>query len=149
MSTLYPVLLENKVILDDPPTAVVSCAQGELHELGARMVSDFLELDGWNVHFFGANMPSSETLEAVEEIRPDVVFLSVTMLFHVRDAAALIARLRERMPARPPWILVGGYPFKTDDELWRKVGADGSAADAEDAAELGARLLKAAPPRGR
>lgn len=37
-------------------------------------------------------------------------------------------------------ILVGGYPFKLAPELWKMVGADGSASGAREAIALGNRL---------
>jgi methanogenic corrinoid protein MtbC1 len=36
---------------------------------------------------------------------------------------------------------VGGYPFNVMPALWRKIGADGYAADAEGAVEIGNRLI--------
>lgn len=41
-------------------------------------------------------------------------------------------------------ILVGGCRFKTDPELFRKVGADASAADAETALTVAEELLEGA-----
>ena len=38
-------------------TALVACAEGELHSLGVRMVADFLDADGWDVLFVGALSP--------------------------------------------------------------------------------------------
>jgi len=37
-------------------------------------------------------------------------------------------------------ILVGGYPFKVEPELWKTIGADGSANGAREAIELANRL---------
>ena len=38
-------------------------------------------------------------------------------------------------------ILVGGYPFKVAADLWRSVGADGYADNAEDSVKVAAKLL--------
>ena len=40
-----------------------------------------------------------------------------------------------------PKIIVGGYPFRIDIDLWKKVGADGQAEDAETAVEMGEKLV--------
>ncbi len=62
MSQLYPYIF---VAVERRGTAVASCVSGDLHELGARMVCDFLELDGWSTHFFGANMPGAGVARTV------------------------------------------------------------------------------------
>lgn len=40
-------------------------------------------------------------------------------------------------------VLVGGYPFNVDLDLWRRIGADGCARDAAEAIELAKRLAAA------
>jgi methanogenic corrinoid protein MtbC1 len=42
---------------------------------------------------------------------------------------------------RDPKIIVGGYPFRVDTDLWKKVGADGQAVDAETAVEMAEKLV--------
>jgi len=42
---------------------------------------------------------------------------------------------------RDPKIIVGGYPFIVDKELWKKVGADGPAENAESAVEMAEKLV--------
>ena len=39
-------------------------------------------------------------------------------------------------------ILVGGYPFNLARDLWRQVGADGHAPDAQEAVWAATRLLE-------
>ena len=38
-------------------------------------------------------------------------------------------------------IIVGGYPFNIDKDLWKKVGADGQAVDAETALKIADNLV--------
>jgi methanogenic corrinoid protein MtbC1 len=47
-------------VLDSASGKVVTlaCVEGELHEVGARMASDFLEMAGFDVRFLGANVPT-------------------------------------------------------------------------------------------
>ena len=35
----------------------IACVEGELHDLPARLAADYLELDGFDVRYLGANMP--------------------------------------------------------------------------------------------
>jgi methanogenic corrinoid protein MtbC1 len=139
MSQLYPYLFATERI---GRRLVASCVGDELHELGVRMVADFFELEGWDTYYLGANAPANTILEMVERQEADVLGISATMAFHVSKVAALIDRVRRDAAGRSITILVGGYPFNVAPGLWRELGADGCASDAQGAVDLGNRLLE-------
>ena len=128
MSQLYPRIFsaEKKGL-----RLVAACVGGDLHEIGLRMVADFFELEGWDTFFLGANTPISGTLQQVADRTPHVLAISATMSLHVQAVADLIAATRAT--PNPPHILVGGAPFNSMPDLWKDVGADGSARDAAEA----------------
>lgn len=128
MSQLYPYLFTGE---RKARRAITFCINGELHEIGARMVSDYLEMEGWDSYYFGANTPPESVVRSVQELRPHIVAISATMTFHVSRVAALIQMLRERCGGDTFRIIVGGYPFNLVPELWQTVGADGYAPNAE------------------
>jgi methanogenic corrinoid protein MtbC1 len=65
------------------------------------------------------------------------------MTFHLTRVREIVESVRaEGDDVRIP-IMVGGYPFNLDDELWRKVGADGYAPDARSAVDVAAGLVSA------
>jgi methanogenic corrinoid protein MtbC1 len=123
---------------------VAACVGGELHEIGVRMVADFFEMEGWDTYYLGSNTPERAVLEAIDSRKADVLALSATMTFYVSAVAELIARVREgiRTPLR---ILVGGYPFLLAPDLWRQVGADGYAGDAQQAVVVANQLVGGEP----
>ena len=41
-----------------PQRILVACVEGELHCIGARMVADLLDIEGWSVDFLGADVPT-------------------------------------------------------------------------------------------
>ncbi|MCX7787440.1 MAG: cobalamin B12-binding domain-containing protein [Spirochaetes bacterium] len=122
---------------------LVACIGKELHEIGARMVADFFELEGWDSYFIGANTPSESILQTVSDRRPDVVGLSVTLTVHLSELRSLVPRLKAINPV--PKILVGGYPFNLAPTLFKRVGADGYGADAESAVLVANKLVGSAP----
>jgi methylmalonyl-CoA mutase cobalamin-binding domain/chain len=140
MSQLYPHLFGADRI---GRRLVATCVGDELHELGARMVADFFEMEGWDTYYVGANTPAESILQTVAEQEADVLGISATMTFHLRDVAALIAKVRRAPGGGDATILVGGYPFNVAPDLWRDVGADGHARDAEAAPGLATRLVEA------
>lgn len=123
--------------------AVITGVEGELHQLGANMVADLLEMDGWNVRFLGTQMPHDGIIEAAKEMGADLVGISATMLFNVPQVGELIGRLREELSDAPPRIVVGGSAFRADPEAWMGVGADAIGRDLSDAIEVVRKLSEA------
>lgn len=117
-------------------TVVVSAGPNEFHEIGARMVADFMEMAGWDVVYLGANTPTVELLECIKKHTAFAVALSVATVFNIDNANQTIKVLKEDMETSNCKILIGGLAFSTVPELWREIGADGSADNAENAVEV-------------
>lgn len=122
---------------------VATCVGSELHEVGLRMVTDFFEMDGWDTYYLGSNVPLSSIMQTITERKADVLAISATMTFHIPLVADLIKQVRISDSNRHIKILVGGYPFNTEPELWRQVGADGYASNAEHAITTANTLIAA------
>lgn len=136
MAQLYPYIFSAK---RKGARMVAASVGDELHELGIRMVADFFEMAGWDTYYFGASTPPRDLIAAIAEHRPNVVALSATLTTHLMRVAEVIDALHA-IPNRP-FILVGGYPFNISSDLWRRLGADGTAVDARGAVQLAESLL--------
>jgi methanogenic corrinoid protein MtbC1 len=130
MATLAPTLEEEPAVRQ---RIVLTCADGELHELGLRMLGDFLEGDGWEVLYLGAVTPATALGSFLADVRPAAVGLSVTLTTHLDLARTTISTIRERSEA---YILVGGGAFCGDASVARDIGADDFAPDAGAASKL-------------
>ncbi|MCX7876712.1 MAG: cobalamin-dependent protein [Melioribacteraceae bacterium] len=133
ISQLYPFLFSG---LNKKRKILVTCAQGELHEIGARMIADFFEMDGWNSYFLGANTPINSLISSINKIKPDLVAISTTMTFNLSSTSFIIEKIKSDNSLNNLKIIVGGYPFLISENLWKKVGADGFAPNAENALQL-------------
>jgi methanogenic corrinoid protein MtbC1 len=94
----------------EPPLsykALVACVPGEEHEMGAEIVENYLEMKGWKVHFMGHIAPLEDILKTIQTTKPNVVFLSVSMIANLPAAKALALKIRETMPEVK--ILIGGH----------------------------------------
>jgi methanogenic corrinoid protein MtbC1 len=141
MSQLYPYITgASRDKKEAVCLAIAVC--GEFHDIGARMVADFMEMDGWKTFFLGNNLCNEDIVKAAVNHKPDVLALSATMFFNVESIARAIRAIRAVDGLGDTVILVGGRPFNQDPELWRKVDADGFALSAEEAVELANRLVK-------
>jgi MerR family transcriptional regulator, light-induced transcriptional regulator len=139
MSQLYPYLFTGE---KKNRKLVTTCVPEELHEVGARMVTDFFEMDGWDTYYLGANMPIESLVRYLSEIKPQCLAISATMTFHVSVVEEMIRKIRAAHEVSSDLkILVGGYPFIVAEGLWKKVGANGYAPNAMEAVELADKLV--------
>jgi methanogenic corrinoid protein MtbC1 len=103
-------------------TAVVTCSPGELHAVGAQMVSDFLEADGWRVLMLGADAPPDAVAATVREHGAELVALSTALPAHLLPAA-LTCQALQRVEPRP-LVVAGGQAYRGDRTRALAVGAD-------------------------
>lgn len=139
MSQLYPYIFASE---RKGRRMVVTCVGGELHEIGARMVADFFEMEGWDTYFLGANTPIEGVLRAIAERNAEVLAVSATMTFHIDKVSSLISEVRRAGMDENTKILVGGYPFNIAPNLWQSVGADAYARDAQQALTVAEGMAK-------
>lgn len=136
MAQLYPMLFKGEL---KQKHVIVACVGGELHELGARMVADIFELEGWDSYFIGANTPLRDLLKTISEKKVDLVALSVTMTYNLPELKEYVQEIHKNLSNVK--IMVGGYPFNASPTLWQKIGADAWAPDAVQAVQKAERLL--------
>lgn len=130
MSGLYQYIFN----MDRNGKTLVACSiSGELHEMGIRMVADYFEMEGWDTYYLGTNLPEKQIETYLIEYKADILALSVTLPLHVSKAAALIKSIKTNPSTQHVKIMVGGYPFINNPELWQRVSADGFAQNAEQA----------------
>ena len=139
MGQLYPHIFSGERA---GRTFVAACIGGDLHEIGLRMVADFMEMAGWDTYYLGADVPTDAIVRTLAERGADVLGISVTMPFHLAAAERLIAAVRAREATRDVKILVGGMPFNALPMLWQKTGADGFARDAQQAVQVAVSLVE-------
>jgi methanogenic corrinoid protein MtbC1 len=108
-------------------TCLSLTVSGEYHEIGSRMVADFLEMEGWKAVFLGSNLSLQDILQAARDHRPAVLALSATMAYNVDSATRLVRLTRESQKLQSVGILVGARP-STGSRSWKRTGADGAAA---------------------
>ncbi len=116
--------------------AVIAAAPGEYHEIGAWMISDLLEHDGWQIRYLGANTPIADLLDLLRSFQPEILVLSVTMPFNILQAREIVATVRNDYNLGKVRIMVGGRIFNDIDGLWQSTGAHGFSANVQGAVKL-------------
>ncbi|MDB4977171.1 MAG: Cobalamin (vitamin B12)-binding protein [Myxococcaceae bacterium] len=136
MSKLYPHLPRSA---PNGLRALVACVPGELHDVGARMGADFLEMAGFDVEFLGTKIPTASLLTKVRDEHPHLLGLSATMHFHLPALRALIEQVRSVTPLLP--IVVGGGVLDGSEGLASELGVQAFGDNAEKLAEQCQRML--------
>jgi methanogenic corrinoid protein MtbC1 len=123
---------------------IIACADGPHEELGAQMVGDLFQADGWEVFFVGGGVPDDEVLAMVGQLRPHALLIFGAIPEAVPNTRALIERIREVGTCPTMNIVVIGGIFNRAEGLWREVGADAFSEDLkgvlQTANELGPRV---------
>lgn len=84
---------------------VVACVPGELHDIGALLLTLFLRRRGFDVLFAGASVRAEDFLEDMTRLRPAAVLLSATVPESAVAARPLITQLSARLDGV---VAVGG-----------------------------------------
>jgi len=93
---------------------VVTCTPGENHQVGARIVSDYFELNGWNSYFLGPNTPYIILADFIEEKKPDLLAVSMSINANLDSVTRLVKNLTKKFPDLK--IIVGGQGFASEGE---------------------------------
>lgn len=119
---------------DSGPLALLTCAEGELHDFGVQLMGDLLALQGWRIVNYGANTPAGDLVEKAKRLSPTFVGISVGSDGNLAACQQLIERLRREVPQVR--TVVGGQAFKSGANDGRSLGASATARTASDALAL-------------
>ena len=85
---------------------VVTCAPKEFHQIGAKMVADLFEINGWETYYVGANAPCEELFKLLKSKKPSLLAVSLTFYLNVLRLFDLIDKVQFEFPKLK--IIVGG-----------------------------------------
>ncbi len=118
---------------------VISCAQAELQELGAQIMADLFESDGWEVKFLGGGLTNDDILAFINESAPDILLIYGSTPKQAPDIRRLIDTIRDVNAWPNMRIMVSGGLFNRAEGLWQEIGADLYAATALEAIQIASK----------
>ena len=119
--------------------AVVGTVQGDLHDIGKKLVVIMLEGNGFEVVDLGNDVPPERFVEAVRENGSQLVGLSALLTTALPAMEKTVCAIREYDPSGKVKVIVGGAPVT--QAFADSIGADGFGRDATAAVTLARRLL--------
>ncbi len=128
---------------------LVASADGPHEELGAQMVADLFQADGWEVYFVGGGVPDDEILSMVGQHRPHALVIFGAHPEAVANTRAMIERIRDVGVCPTMNILASGGIFNRAESLWQEVGADAFAESPRDVVTTANQLAPRQPQAPR
>jgi methanogenic corrinoid protein MtbC1 len=115
---------------------VVCSNRSDSAELGAQMISDLFESDGWETRHLGGSVNNDDILTFVHSYRPDILLIYGTEAQGAPDIRRLIDTVR-KVDAFPEMkIMLSGGIFDRAEGLWEEIGADMYAPTAGEAVKI-------------
>ncbi len=122
--------------------ALVGCAPGELHELGALTLALFLRRAGLRVVYLGQSVEIDSLISAVQTARPACVLLSSAQRAQA-EALVEVGRRLDALGAAKPAFFFGGLAFASEPELAERIPGVCLNMDASQAVDEIKRRLQA------
>ena len=112
--------------------------EGDLHDIGIKLVGMMLEGAGFEVINIGVDIPAAEIVAKVKEIKPDIVGLSAMLTTTMATMKDVIDALKEEGLTDKMPVMVGGAPLSP--MYAEKIGGFYSS-DANEAVTVAKQLL--------
>jgi methanogenic corrinoid protein MtbC1 len=114
----------------------VCSATDELQELGAQIIADLFESDGWQVRFLGGGLTKDDILAFINEYAPDVFLIYGSTPKQAPGIRQLIDTIKDVNAWPDMRIMLSGGVFNRAEGLWEEIGADLFAATAFEALQV-------------
>jgi trimethylamine corrinoid protein len=121
-------------------TVVLGTIEGDIHDIGKRIVATMLKVYGFEVHDLGRDVPIDEFVEKAKELKPDILGSSSLMTTTMGGQKILEEKLREAGIRDNFKTMIGGAA--TTQEWADKIGCDCYAEDANDTVLKAKELIK-------
>jgi methanogenic corrinoid protein MtbC1 len=105
----------------DIPKMAIAVLQDH-HALGKRLVYSILRATGFEIIDFGQGLGVEELVQKTLDNQIELLLISTLMLPSALKVREVKSKLVE--VGATTQIIVGGAPFRFDENLWQKVGAD-------------------------
>ncbi|TQD28392.1 methyltransferase cognate corrinoid protein [Methanolobus vulcani] len=142
MELLLPVLEQEKGDTEGVGTAITYVQEGDIHDIGHRLVTTMLEANGFKIVDMGVDVPNEKVAEEVEKNKGKKLLLvgsalMTTSMLGQKDTVSMLAEEGLRDSVK---IMFGGAPVS--DAWIAEIGADATAENAADAARVALSLMQ-------
>lgn len=131
LARLKPLILAEKT--EEIGTVVVGTVQGDLHDIGKKIVAMMMEAAGFTVVDLGVTVTPDQFIAAIREHKPQIVGFSALLTTTMNMQWETLKRIKAEGLREDVKVFVGGAPIS---QAWcDKIGADAYGMDALVAVE--------------
>ncbi|MFO7829775.1 MAG: cobalamin-dependent protein [Bacteroidales bacterium] len=110
----------------------------DFHLLGKRIIFSTLRASGYELIDLGGGLSIESIVNIVKTEEIKILLLSVLML----PSALRVKELKKQLKDFGVTIVVGGAPFRFDEQLWEEVGADYYGKDSSEALKIVNKIME-------
>jgi len=112
--TLVKIIMDSVSVSAKKKKILICVPVGEEHHLGCDVLETYLSIKGFKVYNIGTTIPTESILSFIENNKPDVVFLSITLKDNLKAGQRLVKKIKEQSEIP---ILVGGFAIEDEKSL--------------------------------
>ncbi len=142
MKILTPELAKTKKAGDETGLAITFVAEGDIHDIGHRLVSTMLGANGFQILDLGVDVLNETVVEEAAKHKGEKILLvgSALMTTSMLGQKDLMDRLKEENLRDSVKCMFGGAPVS--DKWIAEIGADATAENAAEAAKVALEVMK-------
>ena len=119
---------------------VLACTvQGDIHDIGKRIVCTMLSANGFSVTDLGVNVKVDRFVEEIKARKPDIVAMSALLTTTAPNQGKVIKVLIKEGIRDDYIVMIGGAP--TSPSWAKEIGADGYGENATEAVRIAKDLM--------
>lgn len=108
--TLVKIIMEQVTGSGKKKKILICVPLGEEHHLGCDVLETYLSIKGFKVYNMGVSMPTESILNFIDNNKPDIVLISITLEDNLSAGQRLTRKIKDH--SNIP-ILIGGYALQT------------------------------------
>jgi monomethylamine corrinoid protein len=142
MEVLTPELEKTKKDGEEAGLAITFVAEGDIHDIGHRLVTTMLGANGFQIVDLGVDVLNETVIEEAEKHKGKKVLLvgSALMTTSMLGQKDLMDRLKEENLRDSVKCMFGGAPVS--DKWIAEIGADATAENAAEAAKVALKVMQ-------
>jgi corrinoid protein of di/trimethylamine methyltransferase len=139
LAILEPELAKSNEARENQGVVLACTVQGDIHDIGKRIVCTMLSANGFSVTDLGVNVKIDRFVEEIKKRRPDIVAMSALLTTTAPNQGKVIKLLEKEGIRREYIVMVGGAPTSAG---WAKeIRADGYGENATEAVRVAKELM--------
>jgi corrinoid protein of di/trimethylamine methyltransferase len=142
LGVLQPLIAASAEGARGKGVVVIGAVQGDVHDIGKNLVKLMLEVDGFDIHDLGRDVPMEQFLEECQRLDADLLCMSSLMTTTMAAIKDYMPEFKAKLPRTK--VLIGGAPIS--QRLADEWGADGYAENAVEAARVASKLVEVTGP---